>query len=68
MAGELVDRTSLTTGAITGVIDRLERAELVRHERDPHDRRCIVLELIHNSGDDTRVSDYGHGSTGSRND
>jgi DNA-binding MarR family transcriptional regulator len=47
-AGELAERTSLTTGAITGVIDRLERAELVRRGRDPHDRRRIVLELVHN--------------------
>src|SRR5215216_2502431 len=48
-AGELADRTSLTTGAITGVIDRLERAELVRRARDTHDRRRIVLELVHNA-------------------
>jgi DNA-binding MarR family transcriptional regulator len=48
-AGDLAERTSLTTGAITGVIDRLERAELVRRERDPHDRRRIVLELVHNA-------------------
>ena len=46
-AGELAERTSLTTGAITGVIDRLERAKLVRRARDPHDRRRIVLELVH---------------------
>jgi DNA-binding MarR family transcriptional regulator len=48
-AGELAERTSLTTGAITGVIDRLEHAKLVRRERDPHDRRRIVLELVHNA-------------------
>ena len=48
-AGELAERTSLTTGAITGVIDRLERAELVRRARDPRDRRRIVLELVHNA-------------------
>jgi DNA-binding MarR family transcriptional regulator len=48
-AGELAERTGLTTGAITGVIDRLERAELVRRARDPHDRRRIVLELVHNA-------------------
>jgi DNA-binding MarR family transcriptional regulator len=48
-AGDLAERTSLTTGAITGVIDRLERAELVRRARDPHDRRRIVLELVHNA-------------------
>ena len=47
-AGQLAERTGLTTGAITGVIDRLERAELVRRVRDPHDRRRIALELVHN--------------------
>jgi DNA-binding MarR family transcriptional regulator len=46
-AGELAERTSLTTGAITGVIDRLERAALVQRVRDPHDRRRIVLEFVH---------------------
>src|SRR5262245_50378741 len=47
-AGELAERTGLTTGAITGVIDRLERAELVRRARDRHDRRRVVLELVQN--------------------
>jgi DNA-binding MarR family transcriptional regulator len=47
-AGELAERTGLTTGAITGVIDRLERADLARRARDPQDRRRIVLELVHN--------------------
>lgn len=48
-AGDLAERTGLTTGAITGVVDRLERAELVRRVRDPHDRRRIVLELVPNA-------------------
>jgi DNA-binding MarR family transcriptional regulator len=48
-AGELAERTGLTTGAITGVIDRLERVALARRVRDLHDRRRIVLELIHNA-------------------
>src|SRR3712207_6714532 len=47
-AGELAERVGLTTGAITGVIDRLERAGLVQRARDPHDRRRIVLELLSN--------------------
>ncbi|WP_392435861.1 MarR family transcriptional regulator [Chlorogloeopsis fritschii PCC 9212] len=34
-AGELAERTGLTTGAITGVVDRLEKAGFVRRERDP---------------------------------
>src|SRR5438034_2670026 len=44
-AGELADRAGLTTGAITGVLDRLERAGWVRRERDPHDRRRVMVHL-----------------------
>jgi hypothetical protein len=43
-AGELARRTGLTTGAITGVIDRLERAGLVRRAEDPGDRRRVIIE------------------------
>jgi len=42
-AGEFAKATGLTTGAITGVIDRLERAGYVRRERDPVDRRKVVV-------------------------
>jgi DNA-binding MarR family transcriptional regulator len=45
-AGELAERTGLTTGAITGVIDRLERAGFARRIRDPHDRRRVIVEPI----------------------
>jgi DNA-binding MarR family transcriptional regulator len=45
-AGELAGRTGLTTGAITGVIDRLERAGLVRRAKDPNDRRRVIVEPI----------------------
>jgi DNA-binding MarR family transcriptional regulator len=45
-AGELAQRTGLTTGAITGVIDRLERAGFVRRAADPRDRRRVVVEPI----------------------
>lgn len=48
-AGDLAERTGLTTGAITGVIDRLEEVKLVRRVRDPLDRRRIVLELVHDA-------------------
>jgi DNA-binding MarR family transcriptional regulator len=43
-AGELAQHTGLTTGAITGVIDRLEKAGFVRRAKDPHDRRRVVIE------------------------
>ncbi len=42
-AGELAKVTGLTTGAITGVIDRLERAGFARRQPDPHDRRKVVV-------------------------
>ncbi len=42
-AGEFAQATGLTTGAITGVIDRLERAGYVRREKDPADRRKVVV-------------------------
>jgi DNA-binding MarR family transcriptional regulator len=43
-AGELARRTGLSTGAITGVIDRLEQAGFARRTRDSSDRRRVVIE------------------------
>jgi DNA-binding MarR family transcriptional regulator len=45
-AGRLAEVTGLTTGAITGVIDRLEEAGLVRRERDPADRRKVFIAIV----------------------
>jgi len=42
-AGDLAAAATLTSGAITGVIDRLERAGLVRRDRDAHDRRKVIV-------------------------
>jgi DNA-binding MarR family transcriptional regulator len=42
-AGELSKFTGLTTGAITGVIDRLEKKKLLKREIDKLDRRRIFL-------------------------
>ena len=44
-AGDLARVTGLTTGAITMVIDRLEKAGLARRERDKADRRKIFIRL-----------------------
>ncbi|MGW6447717.1 MarR family winged helix-turn-helix transcriptional regulator [Lentzea sp. NPDC055074] len=44
-AGRLADLSGLSTGAVTGVIDRLERAGYVRRVRDPHDRRKVLVEV-----------------------
>jgi DNA-binding MarR family transcriptional regulator len=48
-AGELAEQTGLTTGAITGVIDRLEKAGLAQRRRDGTDRRRVILEVVHNA-------------------
>jgi DNA-binding MarR family transcriptional regulator len=45
-AGRLAEVTGLTTGAITGVVDRLEKAGFVRRERDEHDRRKVFITLV----------------------
>src|SRR5271166_3978282 len=45
-AGELAAMTGLTTGAITAVIDRLERAGFARREHDPRDRRRVIVSGI----------------------
>src|ERR671910_1295055 len=45
-AGRLAELTSLTTGAVTGMIDRLEKAGYVRRTSDPKDRRKTIVEPI----------------------
>jgi len=44
-AGELAREAGLTTGAVTGVVDRLERAGLARRVPDPDDRRRVSIEV-----------------------
>ena len=43
--GRLAEASGLTTGAITGVIDWLERAGFVRRDPDPTDRRRVLRAL-----------------------
>ncbi|MDQ2807894.1 MAG: MarR family transcriptional regulator [Chloroflexota bacterium] len=42
-AGRLADLSGLTTGAITGVVDRLEKSGYVQRENDPTDRRRVII-------------------------
>lgn len=42
-AGGLAEATGLTTGAITGIVDRLERDGYARRARDAHDRRRVIV-------------------------
>ncbi len=45
-AGRLAALSGLTTGAITGVIDRLSRAGYARRIADPRDRRRVIVEPL----------------------
>jgi len=45
-AGQLAEQTNLTTGAITSMIRRLERAGYVIAERDPADRRRVIVTPV----------------------
>ena len=42
-AGQLATRLSLTTGAVTSVIDRLERQGFVHRSPDARDRRKVIV-------------------------
>lgn len=44
-AGWLAEATGLTTGAITGILDRLEKAGLIQRVRDQADRRKVYIQL-----------------------
>src|SRR4051812_20299338 len=43
---ELGERLLLTSGGVTVLVDRLERAGLVRRGRHPSDRRMTVVEIV----------------------
>jgi DNA-binding MarR family transcriptional regulator len=45
-AGDLAKATRLTTGAITNVIDRLEKAGFVKRGPHPKDRRKVIVTFI----------------------
>lgn len=44
-AGKLSELTGLTTGTVTGVIDRLEKAGYVFREKDQEDRRKVMIRV-----------------------
>jgi DNA-binding MarR family transcriptional regulator len=45
-AGEVASASGLTTGAITGVIDRLDRAGFAKREHDDADRRKVLVRAL----------------------
>jgi DNA-binding MarR family transcriptional regulator len=56
-AGRLAELTGLTTGAITGLVDRLESRGYARREPHPTDRRSVLVRpLIDNAERDLAPS------------
>jgi DNA-binding MarR family transcriptional regulator len=45
-AGEFAELAGLTSGAVTGIIDRLEKSGLVRRVKDANDRRRVIVEIV----------------------
>jgi DNA-binding MarR family transcriptional regulator len=45
-AGRLAELTGLTTAAVTGLLDRLERRGWARREPDPGDRRRVIVQPL----------------------
>lgn len=44
--GELAEYTGFTTGGITVVLDRLEKARYIRRQPNPDDRRSVLVHVI----------------------
>ena len=44
-AGEIAQRTGLTSGAVTRLVDRLEQRGSVRRRADQNDRRRVLVEI-----------------------
>jgi len=45
-AGQLAEWSGFTTGAITGIVDRLEKAGYVRRQPNPRDRRSVIIHPL----------------------
>ena len=45
-ASRLAELSGFTTGAITGIVDRLERAGFVRRQAHPSDRRIVIVKPV----------------------
>lgn len=43
---QLAEATGLSTGAITGIVDRLERAGYAKREANPKDRRSVIIRAL----------------------
>ena len=45
-AGQLANQLGLTTGAVSGMLDRLEHSGWVERSQDPNDKRKVIVTLL----------------------
>lgn len=45
-AGQIMEHTNLTSGAVTGLIDRLAKKGYVERATDPQDRRKVIVRIV----------------------
>jgi DNA-binding MarR family transcriptional regulator len=55
-ASQLAKLSGFTTGAITGIVDRLERAGYARREPNPADRRSVIVQPLQLKDIQQRIS------------
>jgi DNA-binding MarR family transcriptional regulator len=65
-AGRLAELSGLSTGTVTGVLDRLERAGFVRRERDATDRRKVLVVPSKEGQQRLQEAYAGHGAFAAR--
>jgi DNA-binding MarR family transcriptional regulator len=53
--GRLSELTGLSSAATTLVLDRLEASGFVRRERDPNDRRKVIIEPVRDATRDAKT-------------
>jgi DNA-binding MarR family transcriptional regulator len=51
---QLARYTGLTTGSVTAMLDRLEKAKFIRRKRNPKDRRGLLIEINAETAEITR--------------
>jgi DNA-binding MarR family transcriptional regulator len=55
-ASRLAELSGFTTGAVTGIVDRLQRAGYARRQPNPTDRRSVIVQPLHLTDIQQRIS------------
>lgn len=56
-AGELAKKCGITSGGLTGLVDRLARMNFVQREADKNDRRKVLISMVGNPKVSKKVRD-----------